>query len=115
MLESHLNIIQILIFTAWTGITFVGDSVHNIKDPDNANETIVEEIPRLLIRSWYPWNAMSGTAHYASLVFQIYYVFFSLTHSNLLDSLFCSWLIFACEQLQHLKEIMKPLMVSYSV
>jgi hypothetical protein len=27
-----------------------------------------------------------------------------------LDSLFCSWLIFACEQLQHLKEIMKPLM-----
>lgn len=89
----------------------MGDSVHTIKDPDNANETIVVEVPRLLIRSWYPWNAMSGTAYYVSLIFQIYYVFFSLTHANLLDSLFCSWLIFACEQLQHLKEIMKPLMV----
>lgn len=74
--------------------------------------TIVEEIPRLLVKSWYPWNAMSGGAYYFSLVFQIYYVFFSLMHANLLDSLFCSWLIFACEQLQHLKEIMKPLMVS---
>nr|CAI5828776.1 unnamed protein product [Callosobruchus analis] len=95
---------------AWTGVTFVGDSVHNIPDPDNENETITEEIPRLPIRSWYPWDAMSGMPYYISLVFQIYYVFFSMAHSNLLDSLFCSWLIFACEQLQHLKEIMKPLM-----
>ena len=31
-------------------------------------------------------------------------------HANLLDVLFCSWLIFACEQLLHVKEIMKPLM-----
>lgn len=30
--------------------------------------------------------------------------------ANLMDVLFCSWLIFACEQLQHLKAIMKPLM-----
>lgn len=30
--------------------------------------------------------------------------------ANLLDVIFCSWLIFACEQLQHLKAIMKPLM-----
>lgn len=29
---------------------------------------------------------------------------------NLTDLMFCSWLIFACEQLQHLKEIMKSLM-----
>lgn len=101
-----------LCFVAWTAITFVGDSVHHIKDPENENETIIEEIPRLLVKSWYPWNAMSGTAYYGSLVFQIYYVFFSLAHANLLDSLFCSWLIFACEQLQHLKEIMKPLMVN---
>lgn len=33
-----------------------------------------------------------------------------MLHANLLDVLFCSWLIFACEQLQHLKGIMKPLM-----
>ena len=30
--------------------------------------------------------------------------------ANLMDVMFCSWLIFACEQLQHLKAIMKPLM-----
>nr|AKC58535.1 odorant co-receptor [Anomala corpulenta] len=95
---------------AWTTITFFGDSVHTRKDPNNENETITEEVPRLLVRSWYPWDAMSGAAYYVSLVYQIYYVGFSMLHSNLLDSLFCSWLIFACEQLQHLKEIMKPLM-----
>ena len=27
----------------------------------------------------------------------------------LMDVMFCSWLIFACEQLQHLKAILKPL------
>lgn len=31
-------------------------------------------------------------------------------HSNLVDTLFCAWLIYACEQLLHVKEIMKPLM-----
>lgn len=56
---------------AWTSITFVGDSVHTIKDPDNENETMVEEIPRLLIKSWYPWNAMSGMAYYVSLIYQV--------------------------------------------
>lgn len=118
--------------SAWTSITFVGDSVHTIKDPDNENETLVEEIPRLLIKSWYPWNAMSGMAYYGSLIyqviltvatpkaflnnsFQVYYVMFSMSHANLMDVLFCCWLIFACEQLQHLKEIMKPLMVSSTV
>ncbi|KAK9872848.1 hypothetical protein WA026_019636 [Henosepilachna vigintioctopunctata] len=95
---------------AWTSITFVGPSVHETKDPENKNETIIVEIPRLLIKAWYPWNTMSGMSYYITLVFQVYYVTFSLFQANLADSLFCSWLIFACEQLQHLKEIMKPLM-----
>ncbi|GBP73893.1 Odorant receptor coreceptor [Eumeta japonica] len=30
--------------------------------------------------------------------------------ANLMDLMFCSWLIYACEQLQHLKSIMTPLM-----
>lgn len=42
-----------------------------IKDPNNENETIAEEIPRLLIKSWYPWNAMSGMAYYVSLIYQV--------------------------------------------
>ncbi|XP_048521698.1 odorant receptor coreceptor-like, partial [Dendroctonus ponderosae] len=115
-LKKMRSLLYIILFgtifsaSAWTAITFVGESVHFIKDPDNDNETITEEIPRLLIKSWYPFDAMSGMTYYVALVFQIYYVFFSLFQANLLDNLFCSWLIFACEQLQHLKEIMKPLM-----
>lgn len=54
--------------TAWTAITFVEDSVHEIPDPDNENSTIVEAIPRLLIKSWYPFNAMSGMTYYIALV-----------------------------------------------
>lgn len=53
---------------AWTAITFVEDSVHDIPDPDNENATIVEAIPRLLIKSWYPFNAMSGMTYYIALV-----------------------------------------------
>lgn len=44
------------------------------------------------------------------LVYQFYWVLFMLINANSLDVLFCSWLLFACEQLQHLKQIMKPLM-----
>lgn len=56
---------------AWTTITFFGDSVHTRKDPNNENETITEEVPRLLVRAWYPWDAMSGAAYYISLVYQV--------------------------------------------
>ncbi|KAH9631371.1 hypothetical protein HF086_012159 [Spodoptera exigua] len=40
----------------------------------------------------------------------VYWLLFSMAIANLMDVMFCSWLIFACEQLQHLKAIMKPLM-----
>jgi gustatory receptor len=56
---------------AWTAITFVGDSVHETKDPDNANETIIEDVPRLMLRSWYPWNALSGGGYVVSFVIQV--------------------------------------------
>lgn len=64
---------------AWTAITFVDDSVHEIPDPDNENGTIVEAIPRLLIKSWYPFNAMSGMMYYIALVWSSFMVFFRLT------------------------------------
>jgi hypothetical protein len=63
-----------------------------------------------MIRTFYPWNAMNGAGHVFSFIYQFYYLFFSMAISNSLDVLFCSWLLFACEQLQHLKAIMKPLM-----
>lgn len=95
--------------TAWTTITFFGDSVKGAIDHDT-NATIYIEIPRLPIKAFYPWDASHGMFYMISFVLQVYYVLFSMIHSNLCDVMFCSWLIFACEQLQHLKGIMKPLM-----
>uniref|UniRef100_A0A0U5AEG0 Odorant receptor n=1 Tax=Reticulitermes speratus TaxID=60591 RepID=A0A0U5AEG0_9NEOP len=95
---------------AWTAITFIGDSVHEIRDPDNFNETIFEEVPRLMLRSWYPWNALSGGGYVVSFIIQILWLFLALSHAMMMDTMFCCWLIYTCEQLIHLKEIMKPLM-----
>lgn len=63
-----------------------------------------------MLRSFYPFDARHGMAHIAMLVFQFYWLVITMVDSNSLDVLFCSWLLFACEQLQHLKAIMKPLM-----
>ncbi|XP_023716643.1 odorant receptor coreceptor [Cryptotermes secundus] len=95
---------------AWTIITFIGDSVHETADPENANETILEEVPRLMLRSWYPWNALSGGGYIVSFIIQIIWLFLALLHAMMMDTMFCCWLIYTCEQLIHLKEIMKPLM-----
>nr|QHN69127.1 odorant receptor coreceptor [Sirex nitobei] len=94
---------------SWTGITFVGDSVKKVKDPVT-NETMMVEIPRLMLRSWYPFDPSHGMTHILVLIYQFYWLLFTMMDSNMLDVLFCSWLLFACEQLQHLKQIMKPLM-----
>ncbi|XP_030568180.1 odorant receptor coreceptor [Drosophila novamexicana] len=95
--------------TAWTTITFFGDSVKLALDKET-NSSITVEIPRLPIKAFYPWDASHGMFYMISFALQVYYVLFSMVHSNLCDVMFCSWLIFACEQLQHLKGIMKPLM-----
>ncbi|CAK1541788.1 unnamed protein product [Leptosia nina] len=93
----------------WVTITFFGDSVRLIVDKET-NGTLTEPAPRLPVKAWYPFDAMSGTMYIAAFVFQVYWLFFSMIIANLMDVMFCSWLIFACEQLQHLKAIMKPLM-----
>ncbi|XP_058062808.1 odorant receptor coreceptor [Anopheles bellator] len=99
----------VLAVVAWVTITFFGDSVRNVLDKET-NETYTIDIPRLPIKSWYPWNAMSGPAYIFSFIYQIYFLLFSMVQSNLVDVMFCSWLLLACEQLQHLKGIMRPLM-----
>lgn len=63
-----------------------------------------------MVRSWYPYDPSHGMAHILTLIFQFYWLIFCMADANLLDVLFCSWLLFACEQIQHLKNIMKPLM-----
>lgn len=89
----------------WTTITFFGDSTKLAKDYET-NGTMVVEIPRLMVKSWYPWQISGPTVYFACLIFQFYYILFSMVHSNTSDVLFCSWVLFACEQLQHLKVIL---------
>lgn len=90
---------------AWTTITFFGDSTKLVRNKET-NETMSMEIPRLPIKSWYPWS-MTPMTYFISFGYQFYYVLFSMVQSNLSDVLFCSWVLFACEQLQHLKVIKK--------
>lgn len=88
---------------AWTTITFFGDSTKLQKNYET-NETMTVDIPRLPIKAFYPWNPVGGMMHYfLTFGFQVYYLLFSMIHSNSSDVLFCSWVLFACEQLQHLK------------
>ncbi|KAJ6636110.1 Odorant receptor coreceptor [Pseudolycoriella hygida] len=99
----------IFVVVAWTTITFFGESVKGAFDKAT-NETYFIEVPRLPFKSWYPWNAMGGIMYIITFAFQVYFLLFSMTNCNLSDVMFCSWLIFACEQLVHLKEILKSLM-----
>lgn len=91
-----------LIGVCWTTLSFFGDSTKLWKDKA-LNETVTVEIPRLMIKSWYPWNSYSGMGYYLSFALQFYYLLFSMLQANLSDVLFCSWVLFCCEQLQHLK------------
>ncbi|XP_011164243.1 odorant receptor coreceptor [Solenopsis invicta] len=99
----------VLAALAWTTLTFFEHPVRKIVDPIT-NETEVIQLPQLLVRSFYPFDASKGVTHVLVLIYQFYWVLFMLINANSLDVLFCSWLLFACEQLQHLKQIMKPLM-----
>ncbi|XP_068623291.1 odorant receptor coreceptor [Battus philenor] len=99
----------VLSVICWVTITFCGESVRLIRNKET-NETLTEPAPPLPVKAWYPFNAMSGTMYVVAFVFQVYWLLFSMSIANLMDVMFCSWLIFACEQLQHLKAIMKPLM-----
>lgn len=55
---------------AWSTITFFGDSVKGVFDKAT-NETYYVEVPRLPMKSYYPWNAMSGVAYVGTFAFQV--------------------------------------------
>lgn len=59
-----------LTLVAWTAITFFGDSTKLAFDKET-NETMVVEIPRLMIKAWYPWNSMTGMTYMISLGYQV--------------------------------------------
>nr|AZB49419.1 olfactory receptor 2 [Heortia vitessoides]UVB79104.1 odorant receptor 2 [Heortia vitessoides] len=104
-----ISSVTVVAIVSWITITFFGESVRLIADKET-NDTMTEPAPRLPLKAWYPFNAMSGTMYVVAFVYQVYWLIFSMSLANLMDVMFCSWLIFACEQLQHLKAIMKPLM-----
>lgn len=58
------------IITAWSIITFFGESVKGVFDKDT-NETYYVEVPRLPIKSYYPWDAMSGMKYIGTFIFQV--------------------------------------------
>lgn len=63
----------ITLFTvgSWTTLTFVGDSVRDVPDPETDNETMSIETPRLLIPSYYPFETMQGPGYIAALTLQV--------------------------------------------
>jgi odorant receptor len=104
------------IWVFWTTLTFFGESTKRMKITESANvslciddiyhpinDTCDVTIPRLMIKSYYPWNSFNGIGYYFSFCFQLYYLLYSMLQANLSDVLFCSWVLFCCEQLQHLK------------
>nr|QQL94666.1 olfactory receptor coreceptor [Adelphocoris suturalis] len=105
-----IGVVTILAVFGWTTVTFLDDPVWDKTDPDNVNETISVEIPQLMVYAWYPWDAKTGMTYFMTFALQLYWLFITLAHSNLLDVLFCCFVIFSCEQLKHLKEILQPLM-----
>ncbi|CAG9791289.1 unnamed protein product [Diatraea saccharalis] len=101
--------ITVVSVISWVTLTFFGESVRMIANKET-NETLTEPVPRLPLKAWYPFDAMSGSMYIIAFAYQVYWLLFSMAVANLMDVMFCSWLIYACEQLQHLKAIMKPLM-----
>ncbi|KAI5722365.1 hypothetical protein M8J76_007406 [Diaphorina citri] len=95
---------------AWVTITMCGDSMFKVPDPEDKNKTMWVKVARLPVHSWYPWDCLNNsTAHIFTFIFQVYWVFSLVAHSQLCDGMFCSLVLFSCDQLKHLKEILKPL------
>lgn len=55
---------------AWSGITFFGESVKGVFDKET-NETYFVEVPRLPIKSFYPFNTFSGIGWLGAFIFQV--------------------------------------------
>ncbi|XP_050548961.1 odorant receptor coreceptor [Daktulosphaira vitifoliae] len=104
-----VSIVTIFATISWTTITFFDDNVWDVPNPETFNETMAVQVPKLMLRSWYPWDASHGIGYIVAFVYQFYWIFITLTHANLCEVLFSSFLIHACEQLKHLKEILSPL------
>lgn len=59
-----------IIFLGWVTLTFFGESVRFLVNKET-NETLTEPVPRLPLKAWYPFDAMSGTMYIVAFVFQV--------------------------------------------
>lgn len=59
-----------IIISGWVTLTFFGESVRMVTSQET-NETLTEPVPRLPLKAWYPFNAMSGSMYILAFVFQV--------------------------------------------
>ncbi|XP_059484891.1 odorant receptor coreceptor [Neocloeon triangulifer] len=127
--ETRRLLQPILVATAltvffWAIHPFVGDaetatptateSVLNDTFANSTQDSPTEKAQKgtkLLINAWYPWDPYQSTfAYFVTYCYQLYWLLFCICQINLLDALFCSWLIYGCEHLRHLKDAMQYMM-----
>lgn len=49
----------------------LGENTESVKDPNNVNDTMDVEKPRLMIASWYPWDTNQGFYYGVSFLWQV--------------------------------------------
>lgn len=70
-LLTTVGSITIFATVSWTVVTFIGDSTHEVPDPETVNETMIIEVPRLMVPATYPFDVSHGMAHIGVLVYQV--------------------------------------------
>ena len=68
---TFLVVGTLMTIVGWTGSTFFGESTKTISDPESGNQTITVEIPRLMLRAWYPWDSSSSSYYLLTFLFQV--------------------------------------------
>lgn len=66
-----VSVVTVFTTFSWTTITFFGDSVWEMPDPETFNGTMVVSVPRLMLHSWYPWDASHGLGYMVAFVLQV--------------------------------------------
>lgn len=73
MRQLLIIVSTVTIFTtiSWTTITFFGESVWEVPNPETYNETMIIQVPRLMLHSYYPWDASHGLGYLVAFLLQV--------------------------------------------
>jgi gustatory receptor len=66
-----VSVVTIFTTISWTTITFFGESTWKVPNPETFNETMSVPIPRLMLHSWYPWDASHGLGYIIAFILQV--------------------------------------------